>query len=664
MSRELTQEQEEAIRLERKPTALTAGAGSGKTMVLVERYLSALQRGAKPYQLLTVTFTNEAAAQLRRRISKELRARFNPSVELLDQIETTPYIGTIHSFCYRVLDQYGTQLGLPVIEKILTGQEWSEAFEETYQGWLKETGAANVRALLQHFTRPELKNLARQLFIHRDNFRPWRATMQEPIWKLVNEAYSPFIDKLEALLLSQGYYAFDDLERYALQLLNASDEARQRFVQQFHYLLIDEFQDTSRRQWEILRLLVGDEPQKIFLVGDPKQSIYGFRHADVSLFLDLSERFAADGRSLALTMNFRSESYLLSQINQKSLPLFEGTAIPFQPMRSPETKRADSPCGLTVARFGKDREREVTILSVKALVDQGTSPDTIALLFRNSDRIPLYLEALHAAGIPAQCDRKDRLFLCKEILHLIAYLRTLQDPTDSFHFSSFLRSGFIGMGYDELWKLSESPGDTLWEKGRGLEKLKWLYDWKETEGNVQSALAALFRSTKYWPEQEEAFGALLSGLEEEGMTLGQAVERLNAWEKSDVTFERAVDTTEIPGVRLMTVHGAKGLEFPHVFLVDTCRQPPRAAPPLLFSETAAPGIRFREGDELVESDGYLQLAEKQAKQDKEEAKRILYVALTRAEESLTLLLPEKEVKRPKGCWADLLEPSPEEASGD
>ncbi len=115
MSRQLTHEQEQAVRLEKKPTALLAGAGSGKTMVLVERYIAALQLGARPYQMLTVTFTNEAADQLRERIVAELKARHRPSGDLLEQIETTPYIVTIHSFCYRVLDQYGSHLGLPAI---------------------------------------------------------------------------------------------------------------------------------------------------------------------------------------------------------------------------------------------------------------------------------------------------------------------------------------------------------------------------------------------------------------------------------------------------------------------------------------------------------------------------------------------------------------------
>lgn len=659
MPRQLTSEQDQAVRLEKKPTALLAGAGSGKTMVLVERYIAALQRGTRPHQMLTVTFTNEAADQLRERIIKELNARHRPSGDLLEQIETTPYIGTIHSFCYRVLDQYGSQLGLPAIEKIITGQEWSEAFDESYQEWLKEIGQEKVRALLQHFSSRDLRGLAWDLFHHRDEFREAAPHLEEPIWELVRSAYLPFLDKLEHRLSSQGHYGFDDLERYAYRLLRDSEEARQRFQQQFQYLLVDEFQDTSRRQWEILSYLVGDQPEKIFVVGDPKQSIYGFRQADVQLFLELNRRFGREGgQSLALTVNFRSEPGLLRQINARSGPLFEGSAIPFEPMQS--LRAEDNGRGLRVARFKKDGEVERAVGAVKWLIDNGSPPEDIALLFRNSDRISLYLEALAKLGIPARCSRRDELFHCLDVLHLAAYLRALHDPTDSFHVAAFFRSPFIGMNYETLFKISQFPGNTLWEKAKGISSLSWLHAWKDGgETSANAALAALFSNTSYWPEQEEAFGALLAGLEaEEDMDLPTAVQRLLAWEKNAVTFERE-ESAETSAVRLMTVHGAKGLEFPHVLLVDTLRQPPRSSPLLRFAPDFPPGIKYREKDETIETPAYTEIAEMQNQREQEEARRILYVALTRAQSSLTLLLPEEEVKQPKGSWADLLDPREE-----
>lgn len=649
MSRTLTPEQAEAIRLEPKATALLAGAGSGKTTVLVDRYLAALVKGFRPYQLLTVTFTNEAAEQLKNRILKELKARFKPSVDLLNDVETTPYIGTIHSFCYRVLDQYGTQRGLPVIEKIVTGVEWSEAFDETYQAWLKETGADRVRRLLHHFTHQELRFLALELFHQRDFYRPWQQELKEPIWELVNEAYAPFLDKLEAKFLAQGYYAFDDLERYTLLLLRECEEARERFQKQFQYILIDEFQDTSRRQWDVFRELIGDHHEKLFLVGDPKQSIYGFRQAEVRLFLEVSDQLKQQGKCLALTKNFRSAPALLQAINQKSRVVFEGSEIAFEPMQSGRDSAAEKP-PFTIARYEKDEEIARTLLAVKDKLAEGITAAEIALLFRVSDRIPLYLEALHDAGIAAECGRNDKLFRCKDILHLVNFLRTLENPADPFPLAGFLRSPYVNLSYSELW--------AYFEKKEPLPSLAWIEEWKAMGiRTVESALSALFRNSSYWPEKEEAFQSFLAGLEEENLELTEALRRISAWEKADISFLNESPAEKVQGVRLMTVHGAKGLEFPHVFLVDTLRQPPRQAPLLRFAHGLPPGIRYRELGEVIETENYVNLQEENLVREQEEARRILYVALTRAEDSLTLMLPILESKRPKGSWAEMLDPN-------
>ena len=166
-----TEEQRIAATLLDRPMALLAAAGSGKTTVLVHRYLSLLGQGRQPSQILTVTFTNEAADQLRARITKYLKETEGVPEKTLLSIETTPNIGTIHGFCYQLLDQYGTVIGLPSIRNIVTGFELANAFEQAYQEWLEKLPLESLRFLLGYFSHTEIKSVVNELFQERFVFR-------------------------------------------------------------------------------------------------------------------------------------------------------------------------------------------------------------------------------------------------------------------------------------------------------------------------------------------------------------------------------------------------------------------------------------------------------------------------------------------------------------
>lgn len=671
----LTPEQYEAIRYRKHPLTLTAAAGSGKTTVLVRRYIGLLKDGLKPREILTVTFTTEAAQQLKDRILKVLKEEETPSKELWENVESTPQIGTIHSFCYRLLDQFGTVVGLEPIDRILSPFEFATGFDRAYRFWLNDLGADRLRELLQFYPHAELRRTVKTLyqgrfFVRRSGLEI--SEINEPreksVWALLKEVLPPLFQSLESQFTKKGLYSFDDLENLALKILTDSPETLDRLQQEIKCLLVDEFQDTSRLQWEILQRIVGQERQKLFVVGDPKQSIYGFRNAEVSLFLNLTESMGSwGGENKELTANFRSDPTLLESINQISQNLFSDTKIPFQEMRSGKERIASTTSPFRIRRYPYEKKgsnhvvleiREATKV-VRELVFEGAKPHEIALLFRVSDRIPDYYQAMLSQGIPAECRRSSPLFRSYDVIDLVAYLRALNTPWNDFHLTSFLRSAYVGFSYQELWEANRAPGEALFEKVRNEKRLSWFFDLIESgEWRVKALLHALFRHSRHWPQQQEAFMALLSALSEDGLSLPKAVEALNSWESEDIAFEAKLSSPSgEPGVKLMTVHASKGLEFPHVLIVDNLRTSPRKTPPVRFETGRLPGLRFRNGDDIVNSESYELLQTLQTEREDEESKRILYVALTRAERTLTLLLPRLNDPDdcPKGTWASLLE---------
>ena len=174
------------------------------------------------------------------------------------------------------------------------------------------------------------------------------------------------------------------------------------------------------------------------------------------------------------------------------------------------------------------------------------------------------------------------------------------------------------------------------------------------ESTTQGALESLFYHCSYWPAQSSAFCEFVKALQEPELTIEQAVKKIERWSLSEIHYQTDLRQSDNPGIRLMTVHGSKGLEFPHVYLTDCLRQPPRVPPPVLWDENGNALIRYRQDGEWVSSEAYESAKEREKLADAEEAKRILYVALTRAESTLSLLLPEEDHKVPSGSWAQLL----------
>jgi ATP-dependent helicase/nuclease subunit A len=742
-------EQQEAI--ERAGVVfVSAGAGTGKTRVLVERFVKAVcERELSLDSVLVITYTERAAGELRARIRERLVELGR--TDLARDIDRA-WISTIHGFCHRLLRSHPFEVGLDPGFRVLDESQSrvlrSEAFAEalarfcagreperlgllsTYGsvrlskmlagvyerlrsagrplelgageesgiaaalGELRDCAAATLEALPEGAEGRAAVERAAELgmpdadsLLDLGEFRPAvpdpaLASFTEALAAVESAALDVIAardrDLLQELLRSfDSAYAdakaresavdFEDLQLLARDLLRDDEAARGRAQWRFRSVMVDEFQDTNRLQCEIVDAL---DPEELFFVGDEFQSIYRFRHADVEVF---RERRAQSGGVLALTRNYRSRPEVLGVVNH----LF-GTEFgtDFEPLvaasQFPELKGPGVELLVTDKKSWKGsgthwREAEARHVArrVRELVDAGeAAPGEIVLLFAAGTDAERYEEALRAQGLPTYRAAGRGYFGQQQVADLVNYLRLLQNRYDDEALVSVLASPFVGVSNDGLVLLRRSTGrrplfagleralpETLSQRDRrlfvaflqryerlaraaerlGLERLceqivvehdydlavlsQW--DGRRRYANLRK-LARLARSYESLRGPDiEGFVAFLRDQEAAGAK----------------EVEAAAEEEGADAVRLLTVHGAKGLEFKVVVLADAGRTPPSpAADEILCLPDGRFGFRVINPatGERSAAFGWDAMREEEQTAGQAENRRLLYVAMTRA----------------------------------
>lgn len=691
-----TPEQRLATELLDRSCSVLASAGSGKTKTLVGRYIALLKKGISPRNILTVTFTTDAAHQLRERVIEEAKIS-KISVQLQEEIEFSSKIGTLHSFCFKFLQQYGSERGLPLISEIISDFDLKSSFNSFYRVWVEGLPPESLKELLNHFSHRELESLAFAILRQRHLFFSCLSLAQEAqapdpgakVISFLGTALKPLCDKINNHFQDQGKYTFDDLEYYTAEILSSSALVRTRLRTDIKHILVDEFQDTSPAQWQILRLLWGERTNGLFIVGDPKQSIYRFRAAEPLLFEQATELIKTlGGTRILLDKNFRTQPELIDQINQLSSFLFQASGFFWNPMvpGKPESDQSleAKASGFRKHIFGepektlraKVNEIEVNEVTrtLQTLIRTEKHPFSVALLFRNADRIKEFSEALARAQVPHQCQKTQNLSQRLEALELVSFLKLVLDPTDDVSLVGFLRSSYLKFSYEKILEVSRKRKPSAQGKLSPLiealkethaESLSWFFMLLEKENpTVQECFAELFLNTRHFPESHETFLAFINCLGSQGQTLQDLQAKLDAFKDSDVLVSLPSENqNSSPSIQLMTVHASKGLEFDHVFLVDTARTLPHDLPPLLLQRGLPPGIQFWENNEKIQSASFMSLLEEKKKKESEEARRIFYVALTRARASVTAFLPHEEaLSYPENSWAAFIQEGEEKSN--
>jgi ATP-dependent helicase/nuclease subunit A len=722
----LTDEQQHAVARRAEPLLLSAAAGSGKTSVLVERFVGAVRDdGIAPARILAMTFTERAAGELRARVRTRL-------LELGDREAArdteAAFVGTFHGFCARLLRAHalaaGLDPGFTIIEEGLAGRLRERAFTAALRDFvagergdavdlLAAYGVDRVRTMIEQ-VHGELRSRGQRL----PRLPPaiLRPTHTDPdvdvdveaaahavasaadaakTCALLDELLRGFGLAYEQLKSARGAVDFDDLELLTRQLLDERESVRAAWSDRFELLMVDEFQDTNPRQLGILRAL---ERGNLFTVGDELQSIYGFRHADVSLFRARRAELEELGGSLRLSRNFRSRESLIDVVNavfearfSDYTPLFAGRGdadagdaaagdgepeveLLLTDVRGWEEREdlaGPIAAGLPHAQLWRQAEARMLAQRVAELVHSGQArAGDVVVLLRAAGDLEVFERALQLRGLRTLA-AVGAFWGHQQINDLIAYLRALANPMDEGALYAALASPLAGCSRDCLALLADAArasGVGVWQTAQTGELLSQLTlvdrealtsfcarlqgeRLQITRRTISELIERAIEDGGYrehvlgleWPERRLANVHKLLRLARrfeasEGRDLRGFLDHV-AYLKDAVKVEpdAPVEGVEPDAVRLMTIHAAKGLEFPVVALADLGRQPNTQTPDLLVDGD-------RVGLRLVRLDGagsspaldYDDLCRERRTREAEEEDRILYVAMTRARERLLL----------------------------
>lgn len=680
--RELTLEQKRAVDEIEGTVCLKAGAGTGKTSVLVNRYLkifsNLLEKGVSPEEaiesILAVTFTNKAAGEMRERLEEELQNMSLPR----EVLARKAYISTIDSFCTRLLRENGLEVGLEpnfrvineIEAKILFCKVGKTLLEEgklprvTIDQWLDDF----LSAIYKYVQEIRNKAMSPSEFLHK--ITKVEDEEKKKLAHLIAEVYASYEKELKKC----HYFDFSGILLETLHLLKNNRKIREKYRKQFRYVLVDEYQDTTPLQDKLLRQF----SHNYFVVGDVKQSIYGFRGAkpeNIEYFSKESEL------SLSLTKNFRSFNQILKVVNKaldREIPDYE-------PISS---EKEGEECAVEIF-LAESQEEEAEFIAQRILQllrdyrlknpirgedwERSLQLKDIAILLRGiKTPVGIYEEALRKHGISFITTGGTGYYERLEIRDLVALLGTINNPFDDISLVRLLRSPIFRIKNSSLSSLaSVFPEQEIEDEEKMVRKRYPVYDalgkldgldiGEEDKKVIRNCKALLerffleknnyslgeliykvisqsnyFHYAQSLPPTErrrtlaniKKFFSLVGEFEERNIF--STLEDFIAYVK-EVTQQGVVESEAKPGeenaVRLMSIHQAKGLEFPIVFLANVKDK--------AFPSKGGASPFYAYDEQSIISTREERKKRRKGDIDMEE-KRLLYVSLTRPREKLII----------------------------
>jgi DNA helicase-2/ATP-dependent DNA helicase PcrA len=649
----LNREQLEAIKFGNGPILIIAGAGTGKTTVITERikYLI-FSKKAKASEILALTFTEKAAREMEERVDVAMPLGF-----------TQMWIMTFHSFCDRILRREALHIGFDPRYKLMTEAEAIQLLRSNLfnlnLNYFRPLGNPNkfLSGMLQHFSRLQDEDCSPGdygAWVKKQNAKKANAKSDELIeldkWDELAKAYKAY----DEIKVKEGFLDFGDLITKTLKLFRDRPNILHEYRKQFKYILVDEFQDTNYAQNELVKLLTG-RSGNITVVADDDQSIYRFRGAAVSNVIQFRKSFPKT-KIVVLTKNYRStqeildRSYDLIQFNNPDrLEVVENINKHLESMVSPTSHEASR--GDRIVFIHSDRvENEADLIAKKTLrlnaQDKYDWKD-VAILVRANNHSDAIMRALSRYGIPFQFLGPGRLFKQPEILDLISYLKVLYNFEDSVSFYRLLSIDHFGITGRELAELGnyarknnlslfESAEKIGSDKATKLMKLinrhfglikketagQLLYYFLEETGLLQKLLSPESVEAENRAKNISKFFDKLKTYEvdHEDAKVPAVVDWLDlSMELGESPLSVNEDWTALNAVNILTVHSAKGLEFPVVFLVNLVGQ-------------RFPTIERREQIPIPEN--LIKEVLPVGDYHLEEERRLFYVGMTRAKERL------------------------------
>jgi ATP-dependent helicase/nuclease subunit A len=661
LSAGLSEEQRAVVESWGRGLAVVAGAGCGKTTTLTIKCAELLRRNPQA-KFAAVSFTEKSASDLRVKLSTRLA-----DLGLVDSSNPLAghWVTTIHGLCASVLREHPREAGLDGEETLLSEPEaqllWNRAVDSLWSDTLPDAPSRDLDMLLERETQEMLVDelLPRIRSLEAYGLLIRLLASESPVEAALGRLGRYVLDRYERLKRRRGVLDFNDLERGAARVLG-NGEIRAAYQARFELVLIDEFQDTNPLQGEILWAFARPDQANLCVVGDPKQSIYRFRDADVSVFEDFCVRLSRPGHGpLVLTKNFRSRPGIIRAVNDICRPLFEESGLRYDALVAgrPEGEVGEQP----VIRLEVNEPAQLAQW-LRSELARGTRLGDYCLLLRTiRNQGQKWLQALSQAGIPIAVASGGLFWEDPRVREMTAFLKWWDMPGHVLSGAIFLRAPWMGIPDEtlDLWRREDPTYITKFlESGHPVARA--LLPFRHAAVRPAELLLALCVSD----EVEAELGPALLGLWHRCEDLSSQGNDLHAVSSE---LARAVETRrrdrDVPPPRgqgslsVLTIHGSKGLEFPHVLLVDF---PEKASPhrdyPLLYWDRArgtrlAP--RTASGDRDKEDPVEVAWRDEEKRLALAETKRLFYVALTRARERLVLVHRNSEEKAAEVPVADV-----------
>lgn len=606
----LNKEQLDAVQTINGPMLILAGAGSGKTKVLTCRIAHLLQQGVRPYRILAITFTNKAAAEMRERVDRMAGAAARDV-----------WLFTFHAFCARLLRYELENLsGYANNFAIYDTSDSKNLIKQVLKEMNLDEKRFPLPAIISH-----ISNAKNALLLPDAYAREASGYYEQQVAKI----YDAYQKKLQA----NNAVDFDDLLLLALRLLQENPAVREKYQRKFDYLMVDEYQDTNHAQYLLTKLLAAGH-RNICVVGDADQSIYGWRGADIQNILDFEKDYP-DAKLVKLEQNYRSTQVILDAAN---------AVIDNNSGRKPKNLWTANGNGSEIIYYQANDERDEARYVIenmqKLQLNEGAKLGDMAVLYRTNAQSRVFEEMLIKSGIAYTMVGGTKFYERKEIKDALAYLRLLYNPHDSLSLLRIINVPRRGIGDATLARLQEyanASGQSLFEvvtnaadvpglASRFANKLDELSGLlfelmgEAADVPVKQLLDDVLLKTGYLEELQsskdpqdesrvENLKEMLSVTEEFAVKCERNGEEPTLENfLADVALVADIDDAELgeEAVTLMTLHSAKGLEFPNVFLVG-------------MEEGIFPHSRTLMNDDEIE-----------------EERRLCYVGITRAEKHLFL----------------------------
>jgi DNA helicase-2/ATP-dependent DNA helicase PcrA len=623
MAVSLNTAQAEAVLHTEGPLLILAGAGAGKTKTITERIVEIVKQGTDPRNVLAVTFTNKAAKEMRERIVSRLEEE--RIIEKENPFHHTPTIKTFHSLGLQILSEFGSRVGLARHPTILDSSDSLSIIKQAVDMLgidPKINDPSKIRGIISR---------EKGDFVSASDYKQKVATAQMDIVASVWRIYEDELRRQKAV-------DFDDLIVVTVRLLEEHADMREHYQKRFKYVHVDEYQDTNAAQYAFIRLLINPSTNNICVVGDADQNIYSWRGANVRNIMNFETDFPG-AKVVLLEENYRSTGNILRLANE---------AIRKNTVRKEKhlfTSQSEGEKIDLMPAWDEGGEAEMIANTCKKLTQEGVRGEDIAVLYRANFQSRVLEEAFINANVPYNL-LGTKFFERKEVKDVMSYLRAAYNRSSQPDLKRVFETPKKGIGKATVAKIfagEDIPAAAAAKVSKVYDFLDKLMEMLETE-----PLSHIMQSIIVDSGLEKE---LMEGSSEDRERLENARELVSLTvrydgvpgkdvltqflEETSLQSDQDNDTEEKSGVRLMTIHASKGLEFDHVFVTGLEQD--------LFPHK---NIGNR----------------KRSKEEEEEERRLFYVAVTRAKKHLYLthaelrtIFGQKQINAPSEFLDDVPE---------